>query len=354
MGQRTDGTIIHVDGARGSGSGTIVRLAVVLATLLGRPLRLTNARARRPRPGLRPQHLTAVRACAELCQADTVGLKLGATDFTFVPSGRVRSGRYRWEIGTAGSTTMLALAVLPVACLAPGTVTARITGGIFQDHAPSPHHMQHVLVPLLRRMGVDADINVIRAGYVPSGSGVLELRVDTRSRPLRPLDLLEQGHIDTVNGIAFASHLARRRVVDRMATTCERRLTDAGLSCRIRRIDDNEATHPGASLAVWAESSTGARLGADRVGARHRRSEAIGEFVADRFMEDVKAEATTDRHLADQLVYFAVLAPGTSRYVVPQITEHLRTNLWLARQFGLRARSTGHLVEISGAGVDAA
>ena len=342
--------MIHIDGSQHSGSGTIVRLAVVFSALLGLPLHVTSARARRPRPGLRPQHLTAVRACAELCRAETEGLEVGATEFTFVPSGQVRSGRYEWAIGTAGSTTMLALGVLPIACLAPEPVTARITGGVFQDFAPSPHHLQFVLAPLLRRMGIDCEIELIRAGYVPNGAGVLGLRVDTRAHSLDPLDLVQPGHIDSVDGIAFASHLRRREVADRMARTCEDRLTEAGLSCHIRRVDDTRAKHPGASLAVWAESSTGARLGADRVGARRRSSEAIGERVASHFLADVTSGATTDRYLADQLVFFAVLANGTTRYVAPRITEHLRTNLWVAQRFGLGARCTGRLVEIEGAG----
>jgi RNA 3'-terminal phosphate cyclase (ATP) len=342
--------MIHIDGAHGSGSGTIVRLAVVLAAALGRPLRVTRARARRPSPGLRPQHLAAVRACAELCSARTEGLEVGSTEFTFVPSGRVRSGHFEWRIGTAGSTTILALAVLPIACLARGTVTARITGGTFQDFAPSPHHMQHVLAPLLGRMGADVDLELIRAGYVPHGGGVLGLRVDTANRPLTGLNLVEPGSIDLVEGIAYASHLRARRVSDRMATACEARLTDAGLTCRIRRVDDSEASHPGASLAVWGRSSTGALLGADRAGAHRRSSEAIGSFVAESFLADLYTGATTDRHVADQLVPFAALADGTTRYRVPQVSEHVQTNLWVASRFGLTARCENQLLEIEGRG----
>ncbi|MDH3683218.1 MAG: RNA 3'-terminal phosphate cyclase [Acidimicrobiia bacterium] len=341
--------MIHLDGAAQTGSGTIVRLAVVLATLLGLQLHMTNARARRPSPGLRPQHLAAVRACAELCQAETEGLAVGATEFVFAPSGHVRRGHFTWDIGTAGSTTILTLAVLPIACLAPGVVTARMTGGVFQDFAPSPHHLQHVLAPLLQRMGVDVEIDLIRPGYVPRGAGVLGLRVDPSDRPLRPLDLVRPGEYRLVEGISQASHLSERRVADRMAAACEARLARAGLVSDVRRVEDTKADQPGASLAVWAESSTGARLGADRAGARRRSSEAIGRFVADSLVADMRAGATTDRHVADQLVLFGVLAEGTTRYVVPRVTEHLRTNLWVARHFGLDARCTDRLIEIDGA-----
>jgi RNA 3'-terminal phosphate cyclase (ATP) len=345
--------MICVDGAQQSGSGTIVRFSVAFAALLRRSLHVGNVRARRPKPGLRPQHLAAVRACAELCAAETEGLTLGSGEFSFRPGRAIRGGRFAWDIGTAGSTTMLALGILPLACFAHAPVRARITGGVFQDFAPSPHHMHHVLAPLLARMGIEMELRVLRAGYVPRGAGVVELRVRPARGALAPLVLAERGVVRGVSGVAFASHLAERRVAERMAQTCETRLGDAGLPCKIEREDDDLALHPGASLAVWAETSTGGRLGADRAGARRRSSESIGRFVAGHLLEDLATGASTDRHVADQLVLFAALAKGGSDYLAPRPTEHLGTNLWLAERFGAAARLEGNRVRVEGLGVQA-
>ena len=227
---------------------------------------------------------------------------------------------------------------------------ARITGGVFQDFAPSPYHMQHVLAPLLQRMGVDMALRVVRAGYVPRGAGVVELSVTPARRPLRPLSLVEPGDIGRVRGIAFSSHLEKRRVSERMAQVCEQRLAQAGLSATLARVDDTAALHAGASLAVWGQTSTGCILGADRAGALRRSSEAIGRFVAETFLADVASGATVDRHLADQLVLFAALAGGTSRYRVPWQTEHVASNLWLASQFGVQVALEGQQVMIQGLG----
>jgi RNA 3'-terminal phosphate cyclase (ATP) len=343
--------MIEVDGAQQSGSGTLVRFAVAFAALLRRPLHLVNARAKRQKPGLRPQHLAAVKACAELCGARTEGLEVGSREFRFVPGPLVRGGDFHWDIGTAGSTTMLALGILPLACLAAGAVTARIMGGVFQDFAPSPHHMQHVLAPLLARMGAVVHIRVMRAGYVPKGAGMIELRVIPPARRLDPLRLTEPGKVRLLEGIAFSSHLGERQVSERMARTCEARLAAAGLSCRIERVLDDRALHAGASLAVWAETSTACHLGADRAGAPRRSSEAIGRFVARNLLEDLASGATTDRHVADQLVLFAALAKGTSTYLAPQLTDHLASNLWLAERFGARVRRAERRVEIEGLGL---
>jgi RNA 3'-terminal phosphate cyclase (ATP) len=342
--------MIVIDGAQKSGSGTIVRYAVALAALLGQPLHLLNARAKRPKPGLRPQHLSSVLACAELCEARTTGVSVGCQEFTFVPGARIRGGSFAWDIGTAGSATMLALSILPVACFADSPVTARITGGVFQDFAPSPHHLQHVLAPLLKRMGVTMELVVLRAGYVPQGAGVIELKVKPVRPPLNMLTLLDQGRMQEVSGIAFSSHLAERDVSERMARVCEQRLVEAGLPCRIERVSDTTAFHAGASLAVWAESATGCVFGADRAGALRRSSEAIGRFVATAFLADLATGATVDRHGADQLILFAALARGTSCYRVPRRTEHVDSNLWLAQQFGAWAECQEHEVTIEGLG----
>jgi RNA 3'-terminal phosphate cyclase (ATP) len=286
-----------------------------------------------------------------MCGAATEGLDVDSTEFTFVPGPRIVGGTYDWNIGTAGSTTMLAFSVLPLACFADSTVRVRIEGGVFQDFAPSPYHLEHVLSALLRRMGMVIHLEVLRPGFVPRGAGIIELTVTPAPGALQSLILTEPGVFGEVHGIALASHLAQRRVSDRMASACRDHLTAAGLSCAIARVDDTSANHAGASLAIWAESSTGGRLGADRAGAIGRSSEAIGAFVAKTFLQDLSAGATVDRHVADQLVLFAALARGTSRYLVPRETEHLVTNLWLIEQFGAHGAVERRQVAVDGLGL---
>jgi len=342
--------VIELDGARHSGSGTLVRFGVALAALAGQPLRVVNARERRPKPGLAAQHVAAVRACADLCGAETKGVAVGARVFEFVPGSHISGGEYAWDIGTGGSATMLALGVLPLACLADAPLRMRITGGVFQDFAPSPHHLAHVLLPLLARMGAAAELEVLRPGYARGGEGAIELRVRPAPRGLAGLVLLDPGVVSEVCGAALASHLAERSVAERMAESCAAGLAARGLRARIEAVNDSSAAEPGASLAVWAESSTGCRFGADRAGAPRRSSEAIGHFVADSLLEDLASGATTDRHLADQLIIFAALANGVSRFSVPRVSAHVESNLWLAELFGARARLDGTRVEISGMG----
>lgn len=340
--------MITIDGSEHSGSGTIVRYSVALAALLGEAVRIVNVRQRRTRPGLRTQHVTSVLACAQLCAGTTEGVHVESREFSFTPGTRIPGGTFDWNIGTAGSTTMLVLSVLPLACFAEATVRARIEGGVFQDFAPSPHHLQHVLAPLLHRMGGDVDVTLVRPGYVPGGAGVLQLTVTPAPRGLTAITLAEAGHVTAVRGVALASRLAERRVSDRMAVACETALEAAHLACDIERIDDAEARHGGANLTIWAESTTGCRFGADRAGKFGRTSEAIGQFVARTLLEDLRSGATVDRHVADQLVLFAALAHGRSRYIVPEVTDHVLSNAWLTGQFGANVEIAHKTVAIEG------
>ncbi|MBI3967335.1 MAG: RNA 3'-phosphate cyclase [Chloroflexi bacterium] len=343
--------MLVLDGSAHSGSGTIVRFGVTLAALAGRELRLTNVRAKRDPPGLRPQHLTVIQAIRELCHGDLAGAAVGSHEIVFRPGPLPRGGSFVWDIGTAGSTTMLALALLPIAAFAAGPSSFRLVGGLFQDFAPSAFHLQHALLPLLSRMGLSADLDIVRPGYVPAGAGVIELNVEPIKGELRPLHLPAPGDLQRVWGIALASHLRERQVSRRLAEECRRVLRDRGVEADIEAREDESAAQPGACLAIFGKSTTDALLGADLAGAPRRSSETIGKSVARMFLEDLTSGATVDRHLADQLIIFAALAGGTSELIIPTATDHVLANLWLVETIlGARSSLDGQRLRIEGVG----
>jgi len=342
--------MLSIDGSQKSGSGTIIRYALALAALLGEELHLTNIRAKRSQPGLRPQHLKAAEALSELCQGTLKGGRIGASEITFKAGGGVKGGRFEWDIGTAGSATMLVMTILPAACFAQGSTSFRITGGLFQDFAPSAHHMQYLLFPLLARMGLRAHLEIVRPGYVPRGGGIIEVKVEPVKGPLKPLSLLQQGQITGIEGIALSSHLKERKVSERLAQTCQKALQPQ-YRAQIRTIYDSTAIQAGAALAVWAHTSTGSIIGADMAGAPRRSSEEIAKRVARSLLEDLATGATVDRHLADQLILYAALAEGVTEYLIPRMTEHVETNLWLVESIlGVTTEVKGNRVSIRGMG----
>ena len=343
--------MIHVDGAQKSGSGTIVRFAVGSAILLGEELHLTNIRAKREKPGLRPQHLKAIQALQQICRGSLDGGEIGAKEIRFKPGVEVKGGCYQWDIGTAGSTTLLAMTLLPAACFSTGAMSFKISGGLFQDFAPSAYHMQSVLFPMLSKMGITAKLSVIRPGYVPRGGGIIEVAVEPVRGKMKPLRLPNQGDTAQIEGIALSSHLEERRVSERMVETCSEVLRSKGYSAQIEIIHDSRALQRGAALAIYAKTSSGCIIGADRAGEPRRTSEDIGKYVARNLIEDLATGATVGRYLADQLIFYAALADGVSEYRIPKLTEHVETNLWLVESImGARTEVNKNLVRIQGIG----
>lgn len=343
--------MIHVDGGQKSGSGTIVRYAVSLATLLGEEVHLTNIRAKRGKPGLRPQHLKAVEALQQICRGTLDGGEVGSSEIIFKPGRKVESGHYQWDIGTAGSTTLLLMTLLPVACFSGGAMSFKISGGLFQDFAPSAYHMQHVLFPMLAEMGVTARLSMVRPGYVPRGGGIIEVRVKPVTGEIKPIRLTEQGSVIEIRGIALSSHLKERRVSERMVEKCGEVLKASGYSAQVEIVHDTLALQRGAALAIYARTSSGCILGADQAGKPRRTSEDIGRYVARSLMEDLASGATVDRYLADQLILYAALAEGISQYRIPRLTDHVETNLWLVEaMLGAKTEVKENLVTIEGIG----
>ncbi len=343
--------MIYVDGAQKSGSGTIVRFAVGLATLFGEELHLINIRAKREKPGLRPQHLKAIQAVQQICQGSLDGGEIGSKEIRFRPGGEIKSGCYEWNIGTAGSTTLLAITLLPVACFSTGAMSFKISGGLFQDFAPSAYHMQYVLSPMLSKMGITAKFGVIRPGYVPRGDGVIKVAVEPVTGKIKPIRLPNQGDVVRIEGIALSSHLKEKRVSERMMQKCSEVLESNGYSAQVEIIYDTLALQRGAALALYAKTSSGCIIGADRAGEPRRASEDIGRYVAGNLIEDLATGATVDRYLADQLIFYAALADGVSQYRIPKLTEHIETNLWLVESIlGAKTQVNKNLVKIQGIG----
>jgi len=343
--------MLTIDGSRYSGSGTIVRQAVAFSALTGRSIHVVNARAKREKPGLRPQHIRVVEAVAELVNGCTEGLVQGAQEFTFRP-GSLRTGRrYQWDIGSAGSTTMLALGVLPVLAFSGSPVTVELRGGLFQDFAPSAFHLQQVILPILRQMGFHAAMEIVRPGYVPRGEGILHLTVKPLTGMLQGIIREEVAPVTRLWGIAVSSHLEERQVSRRMADTARDELAKAGYGAEIEIRNDTVSLQRGAALALFADQGPSVRLGADQAGALRRSAESIGKHVARQLLDELASGATLDRFAADQVIPFAALAAGQSRFIIPVVTDHVLTSAWLAELFlGARLRIEGQRLEINGVG----
>ena len=322
--------MIEIDGSQKSGSGTILRLSVALASILGKPLHIYNIRQNRPQPGLRPQHLEAVLTAAKLCEAKIEGAVLNSRELWFTPRG-IKGGRFEAEIGTAGSIPMLIMTVLPICIFAENAVQLHISrGGTDVSHSPTINYMRNVFLPVLRRMGVNANITVHKYGYYPKGMGEVTLTVEPCKEP-KPLLMEEFGTLKAVKGVSVCTFLADRKVAERQAEAAKNYLRERGLTAEIQIINDqSNPLQKGSSIVLWAETDKGALLGADAIGELRKTSEAVGVESAEKLLSEVSSKATVDVHLADMLVPYVALAKGRSAYLTRALSDHLETNIWLA------------------------
>jgi len=323
---------LEIDGSQKSGSGTILRLSIALAGILGEPLHIYNIRQRRDQPGLRPQHLEAVLTAAKLCNADIEGAKLGSRELWFKPSG-IASGEIRAEIGTAGSIPMLLLTILPICTYAERPVSVHVVkGGTDVRHAPTINYLKHVLFPMLERMGLKASLAVRKYGYYPKGMGEVLLQVQPCHK-LSPICIREFGTLEELRGVSVCTFLEDRKVAERQAKAANDHLKRHGLEAEIQVVNDkSNPLQKGSSLVLWAKTSTGALFGGDAIGELRKLSEVVGREAAENLFREVEAQATVDVHLADMLVPYVALADGESVYLTRAVTEHLDTNIWLAQE----------------------
>jgi RNA 3'-terminal phosphate cyclase (ATP) len=204
-------TPIEVDAAMGEGGGQVLRSALSLSLLSGRASRLSRIRANQDRPGLRPQHLAAVRAAARVASAEVRGDRVGSEEIAFA-SGPVRPGDYFFDIGTAGSTSPVLRALLLPLALARKTSSVTIRGGTHVPWSPCFRYLDWQWRPPLAPIGVPFELTMTMAGFYPQGRGELQARIPGGSRP-RPLSLPERGPLRTVRGLSAAANLPREIAV---------------------------------------------------------------------------------------------------------------------------------------------
>src|SRR5947209_10299491 len=192
--------MIEVDGSFGEGGGQVLRTAVALAAVLSKDIHVFNIRAGRAEPGLRPQHMTGVKAAAELCSSELEGLRVGSTEFTFKP-GKLRAGTFRFDVGTAGSVTLVLQTLMPIMAFAPGAVQLEITGGTDVKWSPPIDYLRLVTLPILKKIGYQCDLELIRRGHYPKGGGLVRFSTQGPSI-LQPLIGEKSGHVSKIYGMS--------------------------------------------------------------------------------------------------------------------------------------------------------
>ena len=317
-------SILSISGE--SGGGQLLRSSLSLALVTGRAFRMTNIRGKRPKPGLMRQHLTCVKAAAEVCSAEVEGAEMGSTELVFQP-GKVTAGDYSFAIGSGGSTTLVLQTLLPALLHADAASTLRIEGGTHNPMAPPFEFIEQCFLPVIQSMGVDATVTLERAGFMQAGGGVLKAEI-WPIRKWKKLKLTERGEPAETFGRVLHAHLARE-IAEREIVTASKLLEWPANHIDLRYA--NDSTGPGNAILLGArfanvcEISTGiAQFG--------KSAEAVATAAAKGLRGYLASTAPVGVHLADQLLLPMALAGGGEFHTL-SITDHTRTNMALIEQF---------------------
>ncbi len=355
--------MISLDGSHEEGGGALVRVALALSALTSQPFHVTNIRAGRKDPGLKAQHLTAIKALKKICNAQTNEVQLGSTELIFTPS-QIKAGRYEFDIGTAGSISLFLQALLLPCLFASGKMTITVTGGTSGKWSSSADYLQQIVLPQLQRFVEKIELCIRERGYYPQGGGKVEVKTMPKyswnefpafsefnshlCTAVKPIILDHQGALEQIRGaVNVSQQLREKRVAERIRTSTEMVLRKYQVPINIR-VEYASAKSIGGEIVLWAlfgkkndgRSGEGGKipeinqviLGADELVEKGKTSEDIGKAVAEKLMREIDSRAAVDIHAEDQLIPFMALLLG-SIIRVREITKHALTNIYVMEKF---------------------
>ena len=318
--------MIEIDGSRGEGGGQILRSSLALSLITGQPVHLKKIRAGRGKPGLMRQHLTCVRAAAEVGAARVEGDALRSQELTFHPRG-LRAGEYRFSVGTAGSATLVFQTILPALLRADGPSRVTLEGGTHNGMSPPFEFLDEVFAPRLREMGVELALTLDRPGFYPAGGGRFTAHVTPCPR-LAPIEILDRGGPSTVRARALISRL-HANVGHRELKVLRDRL---GLEREaMELVEERRSPGPGNVVSVIVDAPRLREI-ATAFGRRGLPAEDVAGAAADETERLLAGPAPVGQHLADQLLLPMAMA-GRGRFRTLRPSPHTTTNIDTIRRF---------------------
>ncbi len=327
--------MLELDGGHGEGGGQIVRTACSLAALTGKPVRITAIRANRKQPGLKAQHVTAVRAAARLCAADLRGDAIGSSMLLFYPHQTPQHGEYVFDVNeaapepSAGSVVLIAQTILPPLITTPGHSRIVLRGGTDVPFSPLLYYFEHVYLAMLRKLGARVTLTVNKHGFYPVGGGEVILDIEGVERLHLP-DWSKSAMVERVEGFIYANGLAEH-IPQRVREKASEMLSvlRVPVSFTTRTIT---SPSPGVAL-VLVVHTTHHRAGFSGLGRRGWPAESVAEQAVQRCLNYLRSGAFWEMNLADQIVLPLMMCNALSRTTVEQVTQHLLTNVWVANHF---------------------
>ena len=318
---------IFVDGSEGEGGGQILRTSLTLSCITGKHLHIENIRAARRNPGLAKQHLSCVRAACKICNGQAKGATKGSKVLDFEP-GPIRSGDYHFDIGSAGSASLVIQTILPALFLADKPSTVTITGGTHNPMAPPFDFLNETFLPAIAAAGFRGNCKLIKHGFFPAGGGKISFNTQPwRKQPDSIIDLCQprsQLHIH--------ARIYTAKLPERVAQRQRKLLLQSGLNIQnAENIEVEDSDGPGNCVMIRLCGSERTTV-FTAFGMRGKPSEEVISEVVSLAEDFLANDAAIDRFLADQLLIYMALAKAGS-FTTNELSSHLQTNTEVIKKF---------------------
>ncbi len=326
--------IVTIDGSYGEGGGQILRTSIAMAALTKKATRIINIRKKRPKPGLKAQHVKAIELVARLCNAKVIGNRIGSEEVIFYP-GEISARKLEARIETAGSIA-LALQGVMIALLSsrePCEIVIR-GGAVAGKWAPPVNYLRYVLLPLLAKFGYRASVEIKRYGYYPKGGAHVVFKYEPSE--LKEIKLTERGKLKRIICTIHASKLlSGKNVVERMRKVVIDELGAYKDELEVHAAYfDSLCPGCGIEIAIYYKNTI---LGSDAVCSREKRSEDVAKSATSYAKYLLNSDACVDLHTLDQIIPFLAIASlnseSTCEVKFHELTMHAKTNIYVVERF---------------------
>jgi len=318
---------IFVDGSTGEGGGQILRTSLTLSCITGKGLHIENIRAARRNPGLAKQHLSCIQAACQICNGQADGATKGSQVLDFIP-GPVQSGDFHFDIGSAGSASLVIQTILPALFLADKPSTVTVKGGTHNPMAPPFDFLDETFLPAISTAGFDGICTLIRHGFFPAGGGKISFNIQPWQKNAgRTIDLYRQSKKPQIQARIYTAKL-----LEHVAQRQRKLLIQSGLGIHnVEHIDVKESDGPGNCAMIRLCSSKRTTV-FTAFGQRGKPSEQVISEVVGLAKDFLAGEAAVDRFLADQLLIYMALAKA-GFFTTNELSSHLKTNMEVIKKF---------------------
>jgi RNA 3'-terminal phosphate cyclase (ATP) len=258
------------------------------------------------------------RLLAKITGGKLSGADIGSQEIAFAPA-KISGGEFSFDIGTAGSCTLLLQAALPVLLSAPEPCSLRIKGGTHVRGAPTYEYFSEVFLPAIRRFGAKCECELVSHGFYPKGGGEIVVRTKPSELSGCKIEKEEgkQARYSIISSSLPESVAAREEKI--LKETLGKKFELQGIVAPVH------SSCAGNALTVWSGTHGGCAIG-----ERGKPAEQVAGEACKDFMSGLEGGAV-DCHLADQLLIYAALAKGKTGFSAHEFTSHAKTNAEVLR-----------------------